>query len=53
MRYMLLQVHIRVEAINSARTDGSRQLLTRSTSLFGVGNGREGSQRHTTSAQTR
>ena len=30
MRYMLLQVHIRVEAMKSARTEGSRQLLTRS-----------------------
>ena len=51
MRYMLLQVHIRVEAMKSARTDGSRQLLTRSTSLSITGSGREGSQRHTTKAQ--
>lgn len=40
MRYMLLQVHIRVEAMKSACTDGSRQLLTRSTSLSITGSGR-------------
>ena len=53
MRYMLLQVHIRVEAMKSARTEGSRQLLTRSPPPWLLGSGREGSQRQTTRAQTR
>ncbi|MND75971.1 hypothetical protein D3C80_676060 [compost metagenome] len=53
MRYMLLQVHIRVEAMKSARTEGSRQLLTRSPSPRVLGSGREGNQRQTTKAQIR